>query len=153
MVEILETPIAARQAAGLRGSAKKSYEAFLDELESAGCQALGYRLTGPSPLPHLCVRHLWSRLRVVVAFESAERAWIVLIGEHIDAEPERDVYRMLYALAGTSPAPDERRTKPPCCGGEGAPPDLDDDVIDDLVDRARALVHRRTTTPHRPTRQ
>ena len=52
------TATANAQANGLRGRARVAYERFLDELAHSGCAALGYRVTGPEPLPRLCVKHL-----------------------------------------------------------------------------------------------
>jgi len=48
-------------------------------LAAEGCAALAYRLAGDPPLDHLCVKHLEGHLRVIVAFESDERAWILLV--------------------------------------------------------------------------
>jgi hypothetical protein len=140
---ILETSLAARQVAGLRGPARRAYEAFLDDLTDRGCAALGYRVTGPDPLSHLCVKHLRGRDRVVVAFETTERAWVLLVGPH-DPDPGLNVYDALYALAGTRPPQAEKRTKPPCCQeATGAPPVAGDEVIDDLVRRAKAFTSSR----------
>jgi hypothetical protein len=30
----------------------------MDDLASRGCKALAYRLSGPTPINHLCVKHL-----------------------------------------------------------------------------------------------
>ena len=140
MIDVVETRVASAQAALLRGPARKAYESFLDELTHRGCAALGYRVTGPSPLPRLCVRHLRDNDRVVVAFEGAGRAWIVLVGPHEQTDPGRNVYDALYQLAGTWPTDNTRRTKPSCCDpNTGTPPSADAEVIDDLVRRARSL--------------
>ncbi|GAA0592110.1 hypothetical protein GCM10010174_03970 [Kutzneria viridogrisea] len=145
-IEVVETRIAEAQAAGLRGPARKAYEGFLDELAHRGCAALGYRVTGPEPLPRLCVRHLRGNDRVVVAFERADRAWIVLVGAH-DTDPGVDVYQALYKLVGIVPTDRTRRTKPSCCEPvTGRAPTAEDAVIDELVRRARSLARpaRRT---------
>jgi len=47
----VETPVATMQAGGLRGPGRRKYEAFLDDLAAQGCAAMGYRLSGPDPLP------------------------------------------------------------------------------------------------------
>lgn len=79
---------------------------------------------------------------MVVAFESAERAWVVLVGAHRDDDPGRDIYDQLYELAGIRPGPDQRRNKPPCCDEDPKePPILDEEAVATLVERARALVH------------
>lgn len=142
-VQIAETLLAGAQASTLRGPARKAYEAFLDDLAHRGCAALGYRVTGPEPLPRLCVKHLRGADRVVVAFESAQLAWILLVGPHGD--PDIDVYDRLYELAGIRPPNSRMRTKPSCCGTSGEAPVADVEVVDDLVRRARALsrAHRR----------
>ncbi|RKT57789.1 hypothetical protein [Saccharothrix australiensis] len=141
MITVVETPVAGAQAARLRGPARQAYERFLDELSHRGCAALGYRVTGPEPLPRLCVKHLRGNDRVVVAFPHPTDAWVLLVGTHED-DPGRNLYDALYELAGVRPRLDERRTKPPCCG-DGGPPTSDEDLVDDLVARARALAKSR----------
>jgi hypothetical protein len=142
-VQIAETPLASAQAAFLRGPARKAYEAFLDDLAHRGCGALGYRVTGPEPLPRLCVKHLRGPDRVVVAFESVELAWVLLVGPHGD--PGMDVYDRLYELARIRPPNGRTRTKPICCDTTGSAPVAAAEIVDDLVRRARALsrAHRR----------
>ncbi|QFZ23490.1 hypothetical protein [Saccharothrix syringae] len=142
--------MAGHQAAGLRGAARVAYDRFLDELSHSGCAALGYRVTGPEPLPRLCVKHLRGTDRVVVAFPSPRTAWILLVGPH-DDDPGRDLYEALYELAGVRPRLDERRTKPPCCRAASpfpaTPPLADSDLVDDLVARARSLAKSRRRLP------
>jgi hypothetical protein len=140
-VQIAETLLASAQAAILRGPARKAYEAFLDDLAHRGCAALGYRVTGPEPLPRLCVKHLRGSDRVVVAFESARLAWVLLVGPHGD--PGIDVYDRLYEIAGIRPPNSRARTKPSCCSSEGAAPVASPEIVDDLVRRARTLSRRR----------
>ncbi|MEV4311281.1 hypothetical protein [Actinocrispum sp. NPDC049592] len=141
-VQIAETPLASAQAAILRGPARKAYEAFLDDLAHRGCAALGYRVTGPEPLPRLCVKHLRGSDRVVVAFESSTLAWILLVGPH-GTDPDLDVYDRLYELAGIRPPNAHTRTKPSCCTPTGAAPVSAAEIVDSLVRRARALSRRR----------
>ncbi len=101
---------------------------------------MGYWVTGPDPLNRLCVKHLRGRDRVVVAFEDPDRAWVLLVGEHRNSDPGRNVYDVLYELVGVRPGSDAKRTKPPCCDAKnGTAPPANSDVIDDLVERARAL--------------
>jgi hypothetical protein len=141
-VQIAETPLAGAQAAILRGPARKAYEAFLDDLAHRGCAALGYRVTGPEPLPRLCVKHLRGSDRVVVAFESSRLAWILLVGPHGD-DPGMDVYDRLYELAGIRPPTGRTRTKPSCCTLDGDAPLSAAETVDNLVRRARTLSRRR----------
>ncbi|NUT96984.1 MAG: hypothetical protein HOY78_33675 [Saccharothrix sp.] len=141
MIKVVETPVASLQAAALRGDARQAYDRFLDELSHRGCAALGYRVTGPEPLPRLCVKHLRGTDRVVVAFPEPDTAWVLLVGAH-DDDPGRNLYDALYELAGVRPRLNERRTKPPCCS-DGTPPSADADLVDDLVARARALAKSR----------
>src|SRR5579864_7343273 len=141
-VEVLETPLASAQAAGLRGPAARAYHTFLDDLARNGCAALAYRVTGPTPLDRLCVKHLRGADRVVVAFEAERRAWVLLVGAHRDDDPGRGVYDALYELAGAQSPADTRRRKPPCCDDEGVPPTLDEAAVGELVSRARELLGR-----------
>lgn len=140
--EVLRTPIAARQSDGLRGAKRKALESFLDDLAAQGCAALGYRLTGEI-VERLCVKHLHGPLRAVVAFAAKDVAWLLLVAPH-NREPETDVYETLYRLIGSRPEPGEGRSKPQCCDQEtGLPSKVDEDVVDDLVARSRALTRRR----------
>jgi len=139
-VEVLETPLASAQTARLRGPAVRAYQRFLDELADRGCGALAYRVTGPTPLEYLCVKHLRGEDRVVVAFESDTRAWVLLVGSHREDDPRRNFYDQLYRLAGVSPPADQRRRKPPCCENVVHPPVLDDQAVAVLVDRATSLL-------------
>lgn len=77
--EVLATPRAEQQIDALDRKRARAFDDFLNDLAASGCQALGYRLTGPTPLDHLCVKHLRGSLRVVVAFESSRRAWVLLV--------------------------------------------------------------------------
>ncbi|CCH35166.1 hypothetical protein ABZ816_41895 [Actinosynnema sp. NPDC047251] len=141
MITVVETPLAGVQSAHLRGPARQAYDRFLDELAHSGCAALGYRVTGPEPLPRLCVKHLRGTDRVIVAFPDPATAWVLLVGTHED-DPGRNLYDALYELAGVRPRLNERRTKPPCCA-DGTPPAADADLVDELVARARALAKSR----------
>lgn len=136
-VRVTETPLATAQVAGMRGQARKAYDRFLDDLSATGCAALGYRLTGPEPLPRLCVKHLRGTDRVVVAFAD-DGAWVVLVGKHDNSDPGLNVYTSLYTLAGVRPEDQHTRTKPPCCD-DGEPPMMSEDEVQSLVDRAKAL--------------
>jgi hypothetical protein len=63
----------------------------------------------------LCVRHLTGSLRIVVAFETPERAWVLLVGPHDEKDPVLNVYSELYLLIGVEPPDNVGRGKPPCC--------------------------------------
>ncbi|WP_156727549.1 hypothetical protein [Streptomyces apocyni] len=142
-VEVVMTVLADRQRADLRGPKRRKFERFLDDLAARGCTALGYRLAGDGLLEHLCVKHIHSSLRAVVAFESHSRAWVLLIGPH-DQDPDLNVYTALYRLAGIETPPVEARTKPPCCSSDdGSAPVSESAEVDDLVTRAKALRRRR----------
>jgi hypothetical protein len=47
-------------------------------------------------------------MRVIVAFESAEVAYVVLVGNHDDSRPPLDVYQQLYAQARRGGFPGRR---------------------------------------------
>ena len=79
--EVVATPRAEQQIAGLDRIRAKAFGDFLDNLAVRGCKALSYRLSGPAPVDHMCVKHLRDSLRVIVAFEGRHRAWILLVGQ------------------------------------------------------------------------
>ena len=135
-VEVLATPRADQQIAQLDRKESKRFNDFLDALAARGRRALGYRLTGSSPIDHICVKHVGDEFRVVVAFESRGRAWILLIGPHDDRDPVLDVYAELYRLLGTRPPPAIRRTKPPCCESAGGMPPILGDALAEILDHA-----------------
>jgi hypothetical protein len=87
--EVLSTPRADQQIKSLARKAAKIFDDFLDDMAAEGCQALSYRLSGEPPVSHVCVKHLRGSLRVVVAFESPRKAWILLVGPHDSATPWR----------------------------------------------------------------
>ena len=140
--EIIATSRAEQQIATLSRTHAKALDVFIDELGPNGCRALGYRLTGQTPLDRICVKHLRDNLRAVVAFEKPERIWILLVGPHDDKDPNRDVYTELYAILGVEPPNAGRRAKPSCCGEDGQPPaGLGDDLADIII---RSVKQRRT---------
>jgi hypothetical protein len=140
--EVLATPRADQQIAGLDRTHARAFGEFLDDLAARGCQALGYRLSGPAPVDHLCVKHLRDTLRVVVAFEGQQRAWIVLVGRHDDQDPVLNVYAELYRLLGAEPPDSAGRDKPPCCDENTDLPPVLGAAVTELVDRAAKV--RRT---------
>lgn len=135
--EVKATPIAVKQIAALRGPRRKAFEAFVRALSVEGCKALGYRLTGAEPLPHLCVKHLRGSDRVVVAFED-QVAWVLLVGPHDEGDRRADIYAALYDLVGVERS-DEQRTKPPCCTTEDEPPTFPASALEALTTRGKAL--------------
>lgn len=138
-VETYSSPLADEQVRNLRGESRKAYDAFLTRLRAEGCKALQYRLTGEGLVERLCCVHLEREMRVVVAFESDTVAEIVLVAPHNESDPERNVYNLLYDLAGLDAPPTRKRTKPPCCGDGGLPPTVDAELLGDLERRAREL--------------
>jgi hypothetical protein len=113
--EVIATPRADQQIAALNRRHARVFDDFLDDLAARGCKALGYRLSGSTPVDHMCVKHLRESLRVVVAFEGPRRAWILLVGRHDDQDPVLNVYAELYRLLGVEPPESAGRDKPPCC--------------------------------------
>ena len=101
-VEVRATPLANKIIEELPRRSRRAYDQFEADLAARGCAAQAYRLSGDL-LDHLCVVHLIGTLRVIVAFESAEVAYVVLVGNHDDSRPPLDVYQQLYAQAGHEP--------------------------------------------------
>ena len=137
--EILATPRAEQQISRLSRKQSKTCENFLNDLAAAGCRALAYRLSGQTTLDHLCVKHLSGPLRVVVAFETPQRAWVLLVGPHDDQDPVLNVYAELYRLLGIEPEPGTRRDKPPCCKEPGESPPILGQALAKILDRAARL--------------
>ncbi|GIM93698.1 hypothetical protein [Paractinoplanes toevensis] len=121
-VKIFRTPRADQQLRSRAKGDQKKIIAFLRDLEVNGCAALSYRLTGADPLERLCDKHLGGRLRVIVAFESPQTAWVLLVADHDDSDPDFNIYSELYRLVGHEPESSEKRTKPPCCSEDGSAP-------------------------------
>jgi len=156
--EVLATPRAEQQISRLSRKQAKAFGTFLDELAAVGCRALAYRLSGPAPVDHLCVKHIGGPLRVVVAFETSRRAWILLVGPHDDRDPvlnvyaelyrllDMELYRLLdmelYRLLDMEPPPEAGRDKPPCCDETADLPPVPGDTLTEILDRATSL--RRT---------
>jgi hypothetical protein len=134
--EVLATPRAEQQIAGLSRKLSKSFESFLNDLAAGGCKALAYRLSGDAPVNHICAKHLSGSLRVVVAFETPQRAWILLVGPHDDQDPILNVYAELYSLLGADPQPAAGRDKPPCCDKTGELPPVLGNALVEILDRA-----------------
>jgi len=140
--EVIATPRADQQIAELDRTHAKAFDDFLDDLAARGCHALGYRLSGPTPVDHMCVKHLRGALRVVVAFEEPGRAWILLVSRHDGRDRVLDVYAELYRLLGVEPPDSVGRDKPPCCGQSTDLPPVLADAVAELIERAARI--RRT---------
>lgn len=94
------------------------------------------------------MRHLAGALRVVVAFERPDRAWVLLVGVHDDSDPRVNVYALLYQLAGIGTPDQSKRTKPPCCGETTDHPlSFSEDDLDELFDRSGNWTPPRYATP------
>jgi hypothetical protein len=102
-------------------------------------------LSGPAPVDRICVKHLRGALRVVVAFERADRAWVLLVGPHDDRGPVLNVYTELYGLLGVEPPDGAGRDKPPCCGEDTALPPTLGTIVTEIADRAAKV--RKTRRP------
>ncbi|MGO9082304.1 MAG: hypothetical protein ACLQDY_25305 [Streptosporangiaceae bacterium] len=137
--EVLATARAEQQIDALGRRQARAFGEFLNDLAARGCAALAYRLSGPTPLNHLCVKHLSGSLRVVVAFESAGRAWVLLVGPHNDQDPILNVYAEMYRLLGVDPPDAARRTKPPCCDEATEKPPVLGACLADALDRAAKI--------------
>jgi hypothetical protein len=134
--EVLATHRADQQIAGLDRTGAKAFREFLDDLAARGCKALSYRLSGPTPIDHMCVKHLRAALRVVVAFEEPGRAWILLVGRHDDQQPLLNVYAEFYRLLGVEPPDGAGRDKPPCCDSETILPPVLGAAVTEFTQRA-----------------
>jgi hypothetical protein len=146
--EVIATPRAEQQIAGLDRAHARAFGEFLDDLAARGCKALGYRLSGPAPVDHMCVKHLRGTLRAVVAFEGQQRAWVLLVGRHDDEDPVLNVYAELYRLLGAEPPEAAGRNKPPCCDeSTELPPVLGAAVTEFAGRAARARKTRRRPAP------
>src|ERR1039458_9575487 len=101
--EVVATPRAEQQIAGLDRIHAKAFGDFLDDLAARGCKALGYRLSGPAPVDHMCVRHLRDSFRVGRRVRGTPPGQILLVGRHDDQDPVLNVYAELYRLLGAEP--------------------------------------------------
>lgn len=149
-VEVRATLLADVFIKGLAGRARRAYDDFEADLARRGCAALAYRLTGDQ-VDQICVTHLVRSLRVIVAFESADVVYVLLVGEHDEKNPAMDVYQQLYALVGHTPPDQAARTKPPCCDAETGSPPVAADLLDQLLPRMRRI--RATVMPRAARRR
>lgn len=111
------TPAAATAIDGLRGRARKSYEAFEAELRKQGCKVAGYRLLAEDGgYSELCCKRLVEDWRVIITFELGV-AIVVAVGRHDD----RAFYADLAKTIEVAPIGQRREEKPDCCGEDGWP--------------------------------
>jgi hypothetical protein len=129
-VEVRATPLANKIIEELPRRSRRAYDQFEVDLAARGCAALAYRLSG-GLLDHLCVAHLIGTMRVIVVFESAEVAYVVLVGNHDDSRPPLDVYRQLVPLQC------QHAVRLADGGEAAAEPALQDEQPADRVPRAR----------------
>jgi len=141
--EVRITPRADQQLKALDRRQTTQFDAFVDELVAGGCAALAYRLSGPTPIDQVCVKHLRDELRVTVVFESDEVAWIYLIGPHDDRDPAVDIYVELYRTLGVEPEADSGRAKPPCCDEDNQRPPILGEQAENILTGASRLRHTR----------
>lgn len=149
-VEVRATLLANKIIEELPRRSRVAYDQFEADLARRGCAALAYRLSGDK-LDHLCAAHLTGAMRVIVAFESTEVAYVLLVGNHDNQHPPLDVYRQLYALAGHEPSDQAGRNKPPCCDTQSNEPPVNPDLLENLLANMRRL--RAATARNAPSRR
>jgi hypothetical protein len=111
------TPAAAAAIDGLRGRARKSYEAFEAELRKQGCKVAGYRLLAEDGgYSEFCCRRLIEDWRAITTFEPGI-AIVVAVGRHDD----HAFYADLAKTIEIGPIGQRRGEKPDCCGEDGWP--------------------------------
>jgi hypothetical protein len=94
-VEVRATPLANKIIGEVPRRSRRAYDQFEAHLAARGCAALAYRLSGDF-LDHLCVVHLVGTVRVIVAFESAEVAYVILAGNHDDSRASSWMFTSSY---------------------------------------------------------
>jgi hypothetical protein len=139
-LEVVLSPRANQQYAALTRRQQRTFDHFLDMLTAEGCAAMAYRLAGEPPIGLLCVKHLDGNLRVIVAFESTERAVVALIGAHV-SNSHTNIYDELYRQQGVEPR-DAKRAKPPCCEEASKVPPVLGEIVHQVLERAKQV--RRT---------
>jgi hypothetical protein len=112
------TPAAAAAIEGLRGTARKSYDAFERELRKQGCKVGGYRLLGAEKggYSEYCCKRLVEDWRAITTFEPGV-AIVVALGRHDD----RTFYVDLAKTLEIGEVGQRREEKPGCCGEDGWP--------------------------------
>ncbi len=132
-VEVHATPLANKIIKDLPRGSRAAYDQFEADLARRGCAALAYRLSG-DVLEHLCVVHLAGAIRVIVAFESAEVAYVVLVGNHDDRGTRR--WTSTAGCTRWLGASHRRRLagQPPCCDTESGEPPVDAGLLGNPAD-------------------
>jgi hypothetical protein len=112
------TPAAAAAIEGLRGTPRKSYDAFESELRKQGCKVAGYRLLGAEEgrYSEHCCKRLVEDWRAITTFEPGV-AIVVTLGRHDD----RAFYADLAKTLEIGAVGQRREEKPACCGEDGWP--------------------------------
>lgn len=129
------TPTGQQTLSALRGRSRAAWKQKLKQLETQGCAAAAYRLTGPV-IERICCIHLYGSCRALVCFPSANEVVVLLVAEHRESRA-LDVYRLLYSLLDLE-EPTGSRDKPACCDDDGDPP-VDPDLVDRFMQGADAL--------------
>lgn len=102
---------------GLRGKARKSYEAFEGELRKQGCKVAGYRLLAEDGgYSEYCCKRLVADWRTITTFEPGV-AIVVALGRHDDHAFYADLAKSLEIRATGR----RRQEKPDCCSKDGWP--------------------------------
>ena len=112
------TPAAVAAIDRLRGTARRSYEAFEAELRKQGCRVAGYRLLGAEDggYSEFCCKRLVDDWRAITTFEPGV-AIVVAVGRH----DSRAFYAELSKTLAIGAAGQGRKEKPACCGEGGWP--------------------------------
>ncbi len=111
------TRAAAASIDGLRGRARKSYEAFEAELRKQGCKVAGYRLLAEDGgHSEYCCKRLGEDWRAITTFEPGV-AIVIALGRH----DERGFYADLAKTVEIGATGRRRQGKPDCCGEDGWP--------------------------------
>lgn len=137
--DVWPTPTAAEDLGELRGAHAEAAREARALLESSGCKAAHYRLSGEG-VEHICVLKLRDNWRMLLMFPAAKEVAILLVGPHERENPEIDVYTRLYEALGID-VPDAEHRRPACCE-DGQPP-VDPDLLERLIDHSKELTRRK----------
>jgi hypothetical protein len=80
---------------------------------------------------------------VVVAFETPNRAWVLLVGPRDDQDPVVNIYAEPYQSLGVEPTPESGRDKPPCCDPPDGQPPVLGGALTEMLDCAAKLRNTR----------
>ncbi len=134
--------------ASLRGKAKASWEAALNQLASDPCVGT-YRLSGDLA-DRFCGMHLYGGWRLAFTFakdpeaDGADVVVIVFLGVHDRRMADRSIWILFHELLGTEIPPSDH-DKLPCCNGpmDGA----EDAFVQQLASRIRRWDAARRAIP------